>query len=66
MQLEKEIAVWKSNDPNVVNLVEVIDDDEHHHCYLVSEIMPRGQVLPEEKMLTRYLLQQRKIYDRFI
>ena len=46
--LKKEIAVWKKvTHPNVVNLVEVIDDDEHHHCYLVSEIMPRGQVLPE-------------------
>ena len=51
--LKKEIAVWKKvSHPHVVNLVEVIDDEEHHHCYLVSEIMVGGQVLPDGEIET--------------
>lgn len=42
----REIAVLKKLDhPNVVKLVEVLDDPIEDHLYLVFELLERGQVL---------------------
>lgn len=51
----REIAVLKKLDhPNVVKLVEVLDDPAEDHLYMVFELLERGQVLevPTEKPLT--------------
>jgi len=51
----REIAVLKKLDhPNVVKLVEVLDDPVEDHLYLVFELLERGQVLevPTEKPLS--------------
>ncbi|EFA12336.2 Ovarian-specific serine/threonine-protein kinase Lok-like Protein [Tribolium castaneum] len=51
----REIAILKKLDhPNVVKLVEVLDDPVEDHLYLVFELLERGQVLevPTEKPLT--------------
>lgn len=50
----REIAILKKLDhPNVVKLVEVLDDPVEDHLYLVFELLERGQVLevPTEKPL---------------
>lgn len=50
----REIAVLKKLDhPNVVKLVEVLDDPVEDHLYLVFELLERGQILevPTEKPL---------------
>ncbi|XP_065170074.1 calcium/calmodulin-dependent protein kinase kinase 1 isoform X2 [Atheta coriaria] len=50
-----EIAVLKKLDhPNVVKLVEVLDDPVEDHLYLVFELLERGQVLdvPTDKPLS--------------
>lgn len=61
--LKKEIAVWKKlSHPHVVKLAEVIDDEEHHHCYLVSEIMVGGQVLPDGEVVTPLSISKMKKY----
>lgn len=42
----REIAVLKKLDhPNVVKLVEVLDDPAKDHLYMVFELLERGQVL---------------------
>ncbi|XP_018569004.1 calcium/calmodulin-dependent protein kinase kinase [Anoplophora glabripennis] len=42
----REIAILKKLDhPNVVKLVEVLDDPDEDHLYLVFELLERGQVL---------------------
>lgn len=51
----REIAVLKKLDhPNVVKLVEVLDDPAEDHLYMVFELLERGQVLevPTDKPLT--------------
>lgn len=51
----REIAVLKKLDhPNVVKLVEVLDDPVEDHLYLVFELLEGGEVLqvPTEKPLT--------------
>ncbi|GLV38399.1 uncharacterized protein CBL_13050 [Carabus blaptoides fortunei] len=51
----REIAVLKKLDhPNVVKLVEVLDDPVEDHLYLVFELLERGQVLevPTEQPLS--------------
>jgi serine/threonine protein kinase len=61
--LAKEIAVWKKLvHPNLVNLVEVIDDHKHDHVYLVAELMSGGTVMEDEEPLPldiakRYIFQ---------
>ncbi|CAH0549237.1 unnamed protein product [Brassicogethes aeneus] len=50
----REIAILKKLDhPNVVKLVEVLDDPVEDHLYLVFELLERGQVLevPTDKPL---------------
>ncbi|KAJ8910032.1 hypothetical protein NQ315_003462 [Exocentrus adspersus] len=50
----REIAILKKLDhPNVVKLVEVLDDPDEDHLYLVFELLERGQVLevPTDKPL---------------
>ncbi|XP_046979448.1 calcium/calmodulin-dependent protein kinase kinase 1 isoform X1 [Schistocerca americana] len=43
----REIAILKKLDhPNVVKLVEVLDDPMEDHLYLVFELLERGEVLP--------------------
>lgn len=42
----REIAIMKKLDhPNVVKLVEVVDDPEEDNLYMVSELLERGEVL---------------------
>ncbi|KAL1501044.1 hypothetical protein ABEB36_006446 [Hypothenemus hampei] len=42
----REIAILKKLDhPNVVKLVEVLDDPDEDHLYLVFELLDQGQVL---------------------
>ncbi|KAL1110288.1 hypothetical protein AAG570_008365, partial [Ranatra chinensis] len=51
----REIAVLKKLDhPNVVKLVEVLDDPVEDHLYLVFELLERGEVLqlPTDNPLT--------------
>lgn len=51
----REIAVLKKLDhSNVVKLVEVLDDPDEDHLYMVFELLERGQVLevPTNKPLT--------------
>lgn len=51
----REIAILKKLDhPNVVKLVEVLDDPVEDHLYLVFELLERGQVLevPTDNPLT--------------
>lgn len=51
----REIAVLKKLDhPNVVKLVEVLDDPVEDHLYMVFELVERGEVVqvPAEKPLT--------------
>lgn len=51
----REIAVLKKLDhPNVVKLVEVLDDPAEDHLYMVFELLERGQVLevPTDKPLS--------------
>jgi len=51
----REIAIMKKLDhPNVVKLVEVVDDPEEDNLYMVFELLERGEVLeiPAEKPLT--------------
>ncbi|KAK3927327.1 Calcium/calmodulin-dependent protein kinase kinase 2 [Frankliniella fusca] len=45
-RIYREIAILKKLDhPNVVKLVEVLDDPEEDHLYLVFELLERGEVL---------------------
>uniref|UniRef100_A0A1B6D1P5 calcium/calmodulin-dependent protein kinase n=1 Tax=Clastoptera arizonana TaxID=38151 RepID=A0A1B6D1P5_9HEMI len=51
----REIAVLKKLDhPNVVKLIEVLDDPTEDHLYLVFELLEHGEVmqLPTDKPLT--------------
>ncbi|XP_054280477.1 calcium/calmodulin-dependent protein kinase kinase 2 isoform X1 [Macrosteles quadrilineatus] len=51
----REIAVLKKLDhPNVVKLIEVLDDPSEDHLYLVFELLERGEVLqlPNENPLS--------------
>jgi len=51
----REIAIMKKLDhPNVVKLVEVLDDPEQDNLYMVFELLKGGEVLevPTEKPLT--------------
>lgn len=42
----REIAILKKlNHPNIVKLVEVLDDPDEDHLYLAFELLDRGQVL---------------------
>ncbi|XP_067014704.2 calcium/calmodulin-dependent protein kinase kinase 1 [Anabrus simplex] len=42
----REIAILKKLDhPNIVKLVEVLDDPEEDHLYLVFQLLERGEVL---------------------
>eukprot|EP00118_Oscarella_pearsei_P004204 m.17543 g.17543 ORF g.17543 m.17543 type:complete len:482 (+) comp27514_c0_seq3:132-1577(+) len=44
--LQREIAILKKlNHPNVVGLVEVLDDETHDELYLVFELVERGPVM---------------------
>jgi [calcium/calmodulin-dependent protein kinase] kinase len=46
--LEREIAVMKKLDhPNVVRLVEVINDPHHRLIYLVQEYVEKGTIMKE-------------------
>nr|XP_022904855.1 calcium/calmodulin-dependent protein kinase kinase 1-like isoform X2 [Onthophagus taurus] len=54
-QVYREIAVLKKLDhPNVVKLVEVLDDPVEDHLYMVFELVERGEVIqvPTERPLT--------------
>lgn len=54
-RIYREIAILKKLDhPNVVKLVEVLDDPVEDHLYLVFELLERGQVLevPTDKPLS--------------
>ncbi|XP_007900438.1 calcium/calmodulin-dependent protein kinase kinase 2 isoform X2 [Callorhinchus milii] len=51
----QEIAILKKLDhPNIVNLVEVLDDPSEDHLYMVFELMKQGPVMevPTDKPLT--------------
>ncbi|CAH0765585.1 unnamed protein product [Bemisia tabaci] len=51
----REIAVLKKLDhPNIVKLVEVLDDPDEDHLYLVFELLERGEVmrLPTDEPLS--------------
>jgi len=51
----REIAIMKKLDhPNVVKLVEVVDDPEEDNLYMVFELLERGELLeiPAEKPLS--------------
>ena len=55
MQVYREIAILKKIDhPNVVKLVEVVDDPGEDNLYMVFELLDRGEVLeiPSDKPLT--------------
>ena len=44
--LKREVTLMKQmRHPNIVNLVEVIDDPTHHYCYIISEFCPGGTVM---------------------
>ena len=46
--VQREIAIWKKLDhPNIVRLVEVLDDAAHDKLYLVSELVAGGAVVAE-------------------
>lgn len=54
-KIYREIAILKKLDhPNIVKLVEVLDDPDEDHLYLVFELLERGQVLevPTDKPLS--------------
>lgn len=54
-KIYREIAILKKLDhPNIVKLVEVLDDPVEDHLYLVFELLERGQVLevPTDKPLS--------------
>jgi serine/threonine protein kinase len=41
----REMAIWKKlSHPNIVNLLEIIDDPESHELYMISDFMPNGTV----------------------
>lgn len=45
-KVEKEVAIMKKmGHPNVVKLVEVIDDPDHHKQFLVLELVTAGDLL---------------------
>lgn len=47
---EREVAIWKGlRHPNVVRLIEVVDDKQSAYIYMVSELVAGGAVLPEAK-----------------
>ena len=53
--VKKEIAILKKIDhPNVVKLVEVVDDPGEDNLYMVFELLERGEVLeiPSDNPLT--------------
>ena len=55
MQVYREIAILKKIDhPNVVKLVEVVDDPGEDNLYMVFELLERGEVLeiPSDNPLT--------------
>ena len=55
LQVYREIAILKKIDhPNVVKLVEVVDDPGEDNLYMVFELLDRGEVLeiPSDKPLT--------------
>ncbi|XP_065831114.1 calcium/calmodulin-dependent protein kinase kinase 2-like [Oscarella lobularis] len=44
--LQREIAILKKiRHPNVVHLIEVLDDETHDYLYLVFELLERGPVM---------------------
>ena len=46
LALQREVSLMKKmTHPNIVNLVEVIDDPSHHQLYIVSEFCPGGTVM---------------------
>ena len=55
MQIYREIAILKKIDhPNVVKLVEVVDDPNEDNIYMAFELLEKGEVLeiPTDKPLT--------------
>ena len=55
LQVYREIAILKKIDhPNVVKLVEVVDDPGEDNLYMVFELLERGEVLeiPSDNPLT--------------
>ena len=55
MQIYREIAILKKIDhPNVVKLVEVVDDPNEDNLYMAFELLEKGEVLeiPSDKPLT--------------
>jgi serine/threonine protein kinase len=44
--VEKEIAIMKKlNHPNVVTLIEVLDDPTHDKLYIIMEYLPNGTLM---------------------
>lgn len=59
----REIAILKKLDhPNIVKLVEVLDDPDEDHLYLVFELLDRGQVL---EVPTDQPLEEEKAWSYF-
>ena len=55
LQIYREIAILKKIDhPNVVKLVEVVDDPNEDNIYMAFELLEKGEVLeiPTDKPLT--------------
>ena len=55
MQIYREIAILKKIDhPNVVKLVEVVDDPNQDNIYMAFELLEKGEVLeiPSDMPLT--------------
>eukprot|EP01028_Stygiella_incarcerata_P007638 TRINITY_DN3177_c0_g1_i5.p1 TRINITY_DN3177_c0_g1~~TRINITY_DN3177_c0_g1_i5.p1 ORF type:complete len:736 (-),score=210.10 TRINITY_DN3177_c0_g1_i5:126-2333(-) len=43
--VQREMAIWKKlSHPNIVNLLEIIDDPESNELYMISDFMPNGTV----------------------
>ncbi|XP_048522106.1 probable serine/threonine-protein kinase DDB_G0279405 [Dendroctonus ponderosae] len=59
----REIAILKKLDhPNIVKLVEVLDDPDEDHLYLAFELLDRGQVL---EVPTEQPLDEEKAWNYF-
>mmetsp|Transcript_24677 Transcript_24677/g.36360 ORF Transcript_24677/g.36360 Transcript_24677/m.36360 type:complete len:1256 (+) Transcript_24677:1756-5523(+) len=55
-EIKKEIAIMKNlRHPNVVSLLEVIDDPSAKQVYLIQEYMEGGPLLPGEQVVTEPL-----------
>ena len=55
LQIYREIAILKKIDhPNVVKLVEVVDDPNEDNIYMAFELLEKGEVLeiPSDQPLT--------------